>query len=341
MNTPIIGITMGDPVGIGPEIILSAITNHCIYNYAKIIIIGDINILNLVCKQQNKKFNLIKLDNLHDASFKEKNINVLNISNLCTKNHHWGKPTSHTSKAMEQFIITAVNLAMEKKIDAMVTCPINKAAMKMANSKYSGHTEMLAHLTGTKKFFMMLAGEKLKVVLVTIHIPLAEVHKKLTHDNIYETIIATNNTLISKFGKKNPRIAVAGLNPHAGESEMFGNEETKVISPAIKTAADKGINISGPHPPDTVFYHAASGSFDAVVCMYHDQGLIPFKMIHFSDGVNTTLGLPIIRTSVDHGTAYDIAGKNKADSTSLASAVKMAATQSISSKEQNRYNLRN
>ncbi len=327
MNTPIIGITMGDPVGIGPEIILSAITNHFIYNYAKIIIIGDLNILNLVCKQQNKKFNLISLTGSCDTSFSKKNINILNVSNLCTNSHKWGVPTIDTSLAMEKFIITAASLAMEKKIDAMVTCPINKAAMKMANSKYSGHTEMLAHLTGTKKFFMMLAGKNLKVVLVTIHIPLAQVHKNLTHDNIYETIIATHSTLISRFGKENPHIAVAGLNPHAGESEMFGNEETTVISPAIQTAASKGINVSGPHPPDTVFYHAAKGRFDAVVCMYHDQGLIPFKMIHFSDGVNTTLGLPIIRTSVDHGTAYDIAGKNRADSSSLASAVKMAAAQ--------------
>jgi 4-hydroxythreonine-4-phosphate dehydrogenase len=174
---------------------------------------------------------------------------------------------------------------------------------------------------------MMLAGKRLRVVLVTIHIPLCQVAKSLTIQNILQTIGLTRDSLVRRFGIPCPKLAVAGLNPHAGENTMFGDEEEKIIMPAVEVARKQGFDIDGPLPPDTVFFHAVNGRYDAVICMYHDQGLIPFKLVHFKDGVNTTLGLPIIRTSVDHGTAYDIAWKGIADPTSLVEAIHMAAFQ--------------
>ena len=198
----------------------------------------------------------------------------------------------------------------------------------MAGYTFPGHTELFASKTKCNDFVMMLAGKKLRVVLVTIHIPLKDVPSVLSIEKILKTIRITGKSLIKRFGFTNPRIAVAGLNPHAGEAGMFGNEEEKIIAPAIDIAKKEGFNVSGPHPPDTVFYHASKGHYHAVVCMYHDQGLIPFKMMHFTDGVNTTLGLPISRTSVDHGTAYDITGTGQADPGSLIEAIKLAATHS-------------
>jgi 4-hydroxythreonine-4-phosphate dehydrogenase len=174
---------------------------------------------------------------------------------------------------------------------------------------------------------MMMVGDRLRVVLVTIHMSLRQVPESLTIDNIMSTIETTDYSLKERFGFEKPKIAVAGLNPHAGEAGMFGDEEARIIEPAVIFSKKNGIDVSGPYPPDTVFVNAMNGQFDAVVCMYHDQGLIPFKMVHFSDGVNTTLGLPIIRTSVDHGTAYDIAGKGVADPGSLIQAIRLAASQ--------------
>ena len=228
---------------------------------------------------------------------------------------------------MENYIITGVRLTQNNKIDALVTCPITKTGLKIAGSKFHGHTELIADQTGSHEFAMMLAGTRLKVVLVNIHIPLCQVAESLTIQNITQTIALTQDSLIHRFGIPFPKLAVAGLNPHAGEESMFGNEETTIIGPAVELAKKRGLNIEGPLPPDTVFYHAMNGKYDAVICMYHDQGLIPFKMIHFKDGVNTTLGLPIIRTSVDHGTAYDIAWKGIADPTSLMEAIFMATFQ--------------
>ncbi|MEZ4568532.1 MAG: 4-hydroxythreonine-4-phosphate dehydrogenase PdxA, partial [Desulfobacterales bacterium] len=203
----------------------------------------------------------------------------------------------------------------------------NKTALKLAGSEYHGHTELLAVRSGASEYAMMMTGDRLCVVLVTIHIPFQEIARRLSIDRIMSIIEITDDSLKERFGIANPKIAVAGLNPHAGESGMFGDEEARIIGPAVEFSQKNGIDVSGPYPPDTVFYKALKGEFDAVVCMYHDQGLIPFKMIHFSDGVNTTLGLPIIRTSVDHGTAYDIAGKGIADPGSLIQAIRLAALQ--------------
>jgi 4-hydroxythreonine-4-phosphate dehydrogenase len=226
---------------------------------------------------------------------------------------------------MYAYIAEAVRLSVRGEVDAITTAPISKKALSDAGYSYPGHTELLAELTGTAHYVMMLAGEKLKVVPVTIHCALRDVFRLLTTEKIVTAISITHRTLQDYFRLPQPRIAVAALNPHAGEGGLFGNEEEKIIVPALEQAHALGIDAAGPLPPDTLFYHAAAGRYDAVVCMYHDQALIPLKLLHFDEAVNVTLGLPIIRTSVDHGTAYDIAGTGRANPASLSNALKMAS----------------
>ena len=236
-----------------------------------------------------------------------------------------GMVNAEAGKAAGLAIQTAAELALSGSIDGMATCPINKEGLRSAGYPHPGHTEFLAELTGTRNPIMMLAGDRLRVTLVTIHCPLREVPGRLTTEKILETILGTDRGLRLDFGIHRPRLAVAGLNPHAGEAGLFGDEESRLIQPAVLQSREQGVDAYGPLPPDTVFVHASQGAYDAVVCMYHDQGLIPLKLLHFSDGVNVTLGLPIVRTSVDHGTAYDIAGTGQADPASLIQAVKTAA----------------
>ncbi|MCX8011786.1 MAG: 4-hydroxythreonine-4-phosphate dehydrogenase PdxA, partial [Desulfobacterota bacterium] len=263
----------------------------------------------------------------------KKAINIFGISNLDLNSFSFGSFNRETGKAMVSYIQKAIQFAFEKKIDALVTCPINKSAMALAGYNYPGHTELLAEATNTQEYAMMLAGDRLRVVLVTTHLPFREVPKVLASKNLFSHIRLTNDFLTNFLGIKSPRLAVAALNPHAGEEGIFGEEERKLIAPVIKKASLEGIDVSGPFPADTLFYFAAKGDYDGVICMYHDQGLIPLKLLHFDDAVNITLGLPIIRTSVDHGTAYDIAGKGKANPKSLINAVKLAARMALISKE--------
>jgi len=235
-----------------------------------------------------------------------------------------GIPHVRGGEAMVDCIITAVEMAKSEEIAAVVTCPISKVLMHQAGYDYEGHTQLIADLTHSRDYVMMLAGERLRVALVTIHCALREVPSLLSKERVYMTIAVTSKALAQDFGIQKPRLAIAALNPHAGEAGLFGDEEEKIITPAIEKARMDGYLATGPYPSDTLFYKAANGDFDAVVAMYHDQGLIPLKLLHFSNAVNVTLGLPIIRTSVDHGTAYDIAGKGIADPSSLKSAIQMA-----------------
>lgn len=326
-NRPIIGITAGDPSGIGPEIILAALGTPYLYELCRPLIIGDTGVLSAAKKCSGSRIKLNPVTNPSEGKFKAGLIDLISLSELDFNEKSWGNPTIQTGKAMVEYIKAATGMAMNNEISGIVTCPINKKVMQMSGFAYNGHTELIAECTGTKDYVMMLAGDRLRVSLVTIHMPLSRVSGSITTENISKTIRITGEALFERFGIDSPEIAVAGLNPHAGESGIFGNEEENIIRPAIEKSAEEGFNVSGPYPPDTIFYHALKGNYDAVVCMYHDQGLIPFKMIHFNDGVNTTLGIPIIRTSVDHGTAYDIAGKGKADPGSLIAAIKMAALQ--------------
>lgn len=324
---PVIGITLGDPVGVGPEIIVKAFSDPTFFEKTRPIVLGDVGILETACAILKSDIDIHPVDTPSKGKYQKGSIDVIPLSTLDRKTTLWGKPTEQTGKAMTQYILTGIDLALSGETQAIVTCPINKIAMNMAGYHYNGHTELLAERTQTKRYAMMLAGERLRVVLVTIHMPFIEVAKTISIEKIVDLIRLTDHSLKTRFGIQSPRIAVAGLNPHASEEGMFGTEEKEIISPAIDIVKSEGMEVKGPFPPDTVYYHAVKGAFDVVVSMYHDQGLIPFKLIHFEDGVNTTLGLPIIRTSVDHGTAYDIAGTGKARPDSLIAAVKMACDQ--------------
>lgn len=326
---PIIGVTMGDPVGIGPEIILLSLCNPSIYEVCRPLVFGDIRTLDSAKKCTQSRLQLVSVKDPDAGKYTCGWVDVLNLSDLNPDKTSWGKPTVQTGRSMVRYITAAVDLATQGRISAIATCPINKAAMQIAGFYYNGHTELLAERTKSDKFIMMFAGEKLRVALVTIHVPIASVPSILSQQQILQTIRIAGQSLREQFGIKTPRIAVAGLNPHAGEGGMFGSEEKDIIEPAICDARNQGFDVAGPFPPDTIFYHAANGRYDVVVSMYHDQGLIPFKLIHFHDGVNTTLGLPIIRTSVDHGTAYDIAGTGIANPGSLIAAIKLAAKQVV------------
>jgi 4-hydroxythreonine-4-phosphate dehydrogenase len=324
-HLPIIGITMGDPSGIGPEIIIKALSDPGIYACCTPVIIGDPSVLSLCLKYApNEHLKIKEIADIGKAEGILGQIDLTPLSRLEQNRAIPGTPSREGSRAMAGYIVTAVEMALKDEISGMVTCPINKTLLNEAGYNYEGHTQMIAHLTGSTDYVMMLAGERLRVTLVTIHCALKDVPSRINKENILKTIRITHSALIDDFGIKIPRIAVAALNPHAGESGMFGTEEEEIILPAVRTAEKEGINVQGPLPADSLYFKAVSGEFDAVVNMYHDQGLIPLKMLHFSDAVNITLGLPIIRTSVDHGTAYDIAGKGIADPASLKAAIRMA-----------------
>lgn len=324
---PVIGISMGDPLGIGPEILVKALQHPGMYDICRPVVLGDPHVMAQALSQFSTSMTLHQISVPENGVDEPGYLNLLAVSNLRKKVKANTTMTPDMGQAMADYITSGVRLAMKEKIAALVTCPITKTGLTLAGSPFHGHTEMIAHQTGTRKFAMMLAGNRLKVVLVTIHIPLEAVCRSLSRDKIVDTILLTRDALQKRFNVLHPRLAVAGLNPHAGEAGLFGTQEQDIIAPAVQAAGTENCDVLGPLPPDTVFFHALNKKYDAVVCMYHDQGLIPFKLIHFADGVNITLGLPIIRTSVDHGTAYDIAWQGKADPTSLVQAVKMAVFQ--------------
>ena len=324
----LIGITMGCPVGIGPEIILRFMTKKKDYGQFLPIVVGDIDVLIRCAKELQVPIEIIPWQ--PGDPFKVEKLQVIEPEaddgySLHAESLHWGEPGKETGQAAALYITKAVQLINQGVLDAMVTCPIAKYAMQLAGYKFPGHTEMLASLCNTTNYGMMMAGKQLRVSLVTIHTPLAKVPEQLSQDEIIRVINLTGETLVKDFGISKPRIAVAGLNPHSGEAGLFGEEERQVIEPAVSSVLLEKWDISGPLPPDTVFKKVIDNDYDAVVAMYHDQGLIPFKLLHFEDGVNLTMGLPIIRTSVDHGTAYDIAGKGLASASSLEASFAMAA----------------
>ena len=322
-DLPRITITMGDPAGIGPEVILKTLLQGDVYQICRPIVLGDINVLRMV----SKKLGPLSFHTIETPSEVTGNpglVDVISVSNLKRDSFIPGRPTVPGGKAMVDYIIKAVDFNKDGQVSAMVTCPISKELMHKAGYRFDGHTELLANLTNTRDYGMMLANESLRVSLVTIHCALKEVPQRLNKGLILKTIRLTYRTLEEDFAIKKPHVAVAGLNPHAGEAGLFGLEDKEIIQPAVDEAKTEGLLVDGPFPADTIFYHAINGKFDAVVAMYHDQGLIPVKLLHFSDSVNITLGLPIVRTSVDHGTAYDIAGKGVADPSSLIAAIRMA-----------------
>lgn len=314
----LIGITIGDPSGIGPEITLKALRNTNYLNHT--IVFGSLSIIKYY-------YNLLKINTpinvIYDTSeFKENMLNVFNILDLPLDNFPIGEVSATSGDAAYQYLEKAITLSMQHKIGPVVTAPLNKEALHLGGHNFDGHTEIFATLTNTKKYTMMLWSDKLSVVHVSTHVPLRKACDLVKKNRIIECIELANDALL-KLGIENPRIAVAGLNPHSGEAGLFGNEEIQEITPAILQKKKEGFNVTGPVPPDTVFRSAYNGKFDIVVAMYHDQGHIPMKVLAFDEGVNVTLGLPIIRTSVDHGTAFDIAGQGIANEKSMLEAIKL------------------
>ncbi len=306
-----IAITIGDPAGIGAEITLKALLSDEIKQICRPLLIGDRSVIEEAVGSMGIPFDL-------------ETIEILNIGVIKDGNFEKCRATAESGRACVAYIKKAVELASLRIVDAIVTAPITKESLKMAGFKWHGHTEMLAELTGTKDYAMMLCGGSLRVILVTIHTALKNVPMMISKEDVLKTIILAKRAC-DMLGIENYKIAVAGLNPHAGEAGIFGDEEIEIITPGVQKAQDMGISVSGPYPPDTLFHRAYNGEFDIIVCMYHDQGLIPLKMIAFDKGVNITVGLPFVRTSPDHGTAYDIAWKGIASPSSMIEAIKLAA----------------
>ncbi len=312
-------VNMGDPAGVGCEVTLKALKNEDFRR--KSIIFGSYNIVKYYNELLNTNWEINVISSIDD--FDKGCVNVVEVLPLSLEDIEIGKVSAKCGDAAYRYVETAINWAMEGKIKAVVTAPLNKEALHLANHNFDGHTEIFATLTNTKKYAMMLWSEKLKVIHASTHVSLREACNRVKKDRIIDIIELANDSL-KKMGIKEPKIAVAGLNPHAGESGIFGNEEILEIIPAVEEAKEKGIDVEGPIAPDTVFLKAYQGKYDIVVAMYHDQGHIPMKLLAFDSGVNITVGLPIIRTSVDHGTAFDIAGKGIANEKSMVEAIKAA-----------------
>lgn len=319
---PIVGITMGDAAGIGPEVILKALAGDELRKICVPVIIGDLSFLKATAVKLGLSCELV---NLSEAPGPETGrIAVFDLGNLIGA-VAIGEESALTGRASAQYIEAAVSLWREKKIDAIATAPISKMAWALGGYDYPGHTEFLAFLTNTEKFAMSFFAEKLRVILLSTHISLRRAIELVTKPALVDLISFSCEELSKLLGKK-VKIAVAGLNPHASEGGMFGGEEATEIEPAVRECREiLGLDVSGPFSPDTIFLRGYQGEFDGVVACYHDQATIAVKSLSFGESVNVTLGLPLIRTSVDHGTAFDIAGKGVADPSSMKAAIRLAA----------------
>ncbi len=315
-----LGITLGCPVGVGPEIVLQALKKPWPEDL-RLVVLGDPEVLGSLAHNLGLHPDWEVVDTPEALSDLRQHT-VLALSHL--KDLRPGQPNLETAKAMVRYIREGVRLCQEGLLHGLVTAPISKMALKLAGEPFPGHTEMLAHLTGTQDYAMAFYGERLKIVLVTIHEALAKVPTLISAEKIVQVSRLAYHFLRRDLGVKEPRLALAALNPHASEGGLFGDEEARILEPAVKRARQEGLPLQGPFPSDSLFYRALQEEFDLVVSLYHDQGLIPFKLLHFEDGVNLTLGLPIVRTSVDHGTAYDIAWQGKATPQSLFKAIELA-----------------
>lgn len=327
---PILGITMGDAAGVGPEIIVMALSREDIRGICRPLVIGDAATMEEAVEIVGFPNRVIALRKASDARFEAEVIEVLDLANIDLGKLTRGVVDPTNGRAAYEYVRRAIELALAGGIDAVVTAPLNKEAMNAAGCHYSGHTEILAELCETEDVAMMLVAGELRVSHVTTHVSLREACDLVKKERILKVIELTAGAL-KRMGIDRPTIAVAAMNPHAGEGGLFGREEIEEIEPAVEEAKRLGYHVTGPMPPDTIFFRAVKGreigrsQFDAVVAMYHDQGHIPIKLLGFFDGVNVTLGLPIVRTSVDHGTVFGKAGKGTANPASMVEAIKLAA----------------
>lgn len=321
---PILAITMGDAAGCGPEIIVKALADQTVYQLCRPLVFGDAKRMSFVRDRIESSLKINRVTDAQSGLYQCGTIDVLDFDNV-PADLPFGQVDSRAGHAAYQYIEAAVQQALEKQVAAIVTAPINKEALHKGGHKFPGHTEILGELSQTKDYAMMLSSDDLKVIHVTTHVSMRQAADLIKKERVLRIIRLADRTL-RLLGLENPRIAVAGFNAHAGENGLFGREELDDILPAVEAAQKEGINASGPIPPDTVFFRTVKRKeFDIVVVMYHDQGHIPIKVLGFEEGINVTVGLPFLRTSVDHGTAFDIAGKGIADSASMTAAINFAA----------------
>lgn len=339
---PIIAITMGDPAGIGPEIIVKALSLKETYEKCRPLVTGDANIMQWAVDQMGSDLKIHRIASVKEALFELGTIDVYDLACIDMDTFQPGVLQNQCGHAAFISVTTAIQLAMENEVDATVTAPLNKEALHNAGHNFDGHTEIYAHYTHTKKYAMLLADEHLRVIHVSTHVPLRVACDRVKKDRIIEVTELIHDAC-KQFGIENPRIGIAGLNPHASDGGLFGWEEEKEITPAVEELLQRGFNVDGPVPPDSLFAKARCGKYDGCVAMYHDQGHIPFKVVGFqwdketgkmeaAKGVNITLGLPIIRVSVDHGTAFDVAGKGIASPDAMLLSIDYATKMAINRK---------
>ncbi len=324
MNKPIIGIPLGDPAGVGPEIVVKALNLDEIYEVSRPLVIGDKDAIKQAMGFSNISLDINVIEDPKDGLYNKGTIDLIDLNNIEIDKFKIGKVQAEGGRAAFDYIKTTIDLALEKKIDAMATTPINKESLKAAEVPYIGHTEILEDLTKTNNPLTMFQVFNLRVFFMTRHVSLREACDLVKEETVYEFIQRCKEAL-EILGVKNPKLAVAGLNPHSGENGLFGHEEVDEILPAVKRAKNLGIDVVGPIPADSVFHFALKGSYDAVLSLYHDQGHIATKMVDFERTISITNNMPFLRTSVDHGTAFDIAGSGKVSEVSMVEAIKLAA----------------
>ena len=324
MSKPIIAITMGDPAGVGPEVTVKALAREEVWVCCRPLVVGDARVVTKAIDLVGAALSFRAIADVDDARFDPTAPDLIDLGNVDIDALELGQVSVAAGRASVDYIEKAVALAQARQVDAIATGPINKAALKVAGIPFIGHTELLADLTGEERVTTMLATPGLRVVHVTRHVSLADVARHITKENVLETTRLTDVGL-KQMGISAPRLAVAALNPHGGDDGLMGREEIEAIGPAVEEARAEGIDAYGPIPADSVFFRAIRGEFDAVIAMYHDQGHIPIKTYGFERSVTVTLGLPIVRTSVDHGTAFDIAWQAKAHEESMVEAICLAA----------------
>jgi 4-hydroxythreonine-4-phosphate dehydrogenase len=321
---PIVGITMGDPAGIGPEIIAKALSQKIVYDTCRPIVIGSLKVLQDAFKICNVDMVIKALDDNLEAEYNEDIVGIVDIDNIDIERLEKGKVSGACGKAAYEYVEKAVSLALEGKIHAIATAPVNKEALKQGGVPYIGHTEMLESLTGVDNPLTMFQVETLRIFFLTRHVSLKKACDLVTEERVYQLIKRASDAL-NRLGVTNPTLAVAGLNPHGGEHGLFGNEESDEIEPAVSRAAGEGCRVVGPVPADSVFHFGLMGKYDAVLSLYHDQGHIAAKMVDFEKTISITNSMSFLRTSVDHGTAFDIAGRGIASGVSMFEAIRLAA----------------
>jgi len=334
MQKPIIGITMGDPASIGPEIAVKALSNELVHVICRPLLVGDAAVFNDIVNRLKLPVVVNAITSVSEATFKPGTVDVLDLQNVDLGKLVFGEISAMAGNASFEAVKKVIDLALAGEVDATVTGPINKKSINEAGHHFAGHTEIYAHYTGTKKYAMLLVEENMRVIHVSTHVSLRQACDLVKKERIVQVIELLHNGIL-QLGATNVKIGVAGLNPHAGDSGLFGTEDDEEIKPAVEEARKLGYDVDGPVPADTLFSKAATGTYGGIVAMYHDQGHIPFKLTGFKwnaekkqmdsvKGVNITMGLPIIRTSVDHGTAFEIAGKGIASPDAMVLAIEAA-----------------